>query len=636
MRYKELELDKFQELAIHAIEDNKSVVVSAPTGSGKTLIADYIIGRELGKKKRVIYTAPIKALSNQKFKEFSNDYGAENIGLLTGDVVKNPEAPILIMTTEIYRNMALINDPALSTISYVIFDEIHYINDIERGYVWEESIIFSQEHVRMLCLSATIPNAEEFAKWIREIKGHQVEVIIHNERPVPLHVAFYDHELGITTLKAIRESSDTPNYHRAMGYRKGKREKIAVPTHLELIPAIKDKLPCLYFDFSRKACQKKASELAKKNIFSLDPEISGIIRQKLREAPSEINQLDSVQLLRQILPYGIGFHHAGILPIMKEVVEDLFSKGKIRVLYATETFAVGINMPVKTVCFESLRKFDGISFRVLHTKEFFQIAGRAGRRGIDKEGFVYILINRQDFDYLKIKKITSSDVEPLRSQYKLCVNTVLNIILQHEEEEIFEILRKSFASFQKYGKVRKDETFLTYKRIRNRLERMGYIERMRLTKKGEFARKIYADTIEFGEIFATDLWKKLSVYQTFLVLACLCYEWREKNIFHKKYPNDESHRLRKILLNHPYLSREERFRDIDQMTAVIHPCYHGKSIFAIIDNTNLLEGDIIRFFRQILDRIGQVKQATEDGDLVDLLENIQGRILASIKDIDMM
>src|SRR3989344_860822 len=216
MHYKNLLLDKFQEDAIRAIEHNKSVVVSAPTGSGKTLIADYIIDRDFKKGIRVIYTAPIKALSNQKYKEFSRSYGEKNVGIITGDVQKNTDALILIMTTEIYRNMVLSNDPFISQVSYVIFDEIHYINDIERGYVWEESIIFSKPNVRVLCLSATIPNADEFASWIESIKEHEVVVIRHDERPVPLHVNMYDAELGVTTLKNLKDAMEIPAYEKVM------------------------------------------------------------------------------------------------------------------------------------------------------------------------------------------------------------------------------------------------------------------------------------------------------------------------------------------------------------------------------------------------------------------------------------
>ena len=225
MEYKGLILDKFQEDSIKSIDSNHSVVVSAPTGSGKTLIADYIINKYIGKGIRVIYTAPIKALSNQKYKEFTADYGKDKVGLLTGDIVINPTAPVLIMTTEIYRNMALTDDDMINKVSYVVFDEIHFINDIERGYVWEESIIFSKEHVRFLCLSATIPNAKEFASWIHSIKGHKVDTIMYDKRPVPLHKHFYDSELGVCTLEEIREVKDIPSHN----YRRGRRGRRRPP-----------------------------------------------------------------------------------------------------------------------------------------------------------------------------------------------------------------------------------------------------------------------------------------------------------------------------------------------------------------------------------------------------------------------
>ena len=448
MHYKGFELDKFQEDAINAIEHNKSVVVSAPTGSGKTLIADYIIDRDFRKGIRVVYTAPIKALSNQKYKEFSRSYGEENVGILTGDVQKNPDALILVMTTEIYRNMVMSSDPFISDISYVIFDEIHYINDIERGYVWEESIIFSKPKTRVLCLSATIPNAQEFADWIEAIKEHEVVVVRHDERPVPLHVNFYDAELGVTDLKNLKQHMDIPEYNKFMGKRI--RHKPKIPSHIDLIKEIKNNLPCLFFSFSRQKCQKNAMELAKAQLFEPNPEISSFIRAKLSNSNPDINKLESTKIMRQTLPYGIGFHHAGILPILKEMVEDLFEKGLIKVLYTTETFAVGINMPAKSVCFESMRKFDGVSFRLMNSKEYFQIAGRAGRRGIDTEGFVYIMIERRFFEHDRIKRLVHSDTIPIKSQFRLSVNTVLNLIKHHNEKEIDEILSKSFHSYQKY------------------------------------------------------------------------------------------------------------------------------------------------------------------------------------------
>jgi superfamily II RNA helicase len=635
MEYKGLKLDRFQEEAIDAIDKNCSVVVSAPTGSGKTLIADYIINRDIKKGIKVIYTAPIKALSNQKYKEFSREYGVENVGLLTGDIVINPEAPILIMTTEIYRNMVLMDDESISDLSYVVFDEIHYINDIERGYVWEESIIFSDSHVRFLCLSATIPNAEEFARWIQKIKGHNVMVIKHTERPVPLHKAFFDTELGITTLREIKDVAYIPRFDTSMKRHGRVRQVLAPPSHIELIKKIRDKLPCLFFNFSRADCQKKALELHKSSIFQSDPRIIHAIHEKLKDAPQEINGLKSTQILRQVLPMGIGFHHAGLIPIMKELVEELFGGGLIKVLYTTETFAVGINMPAKSVCFESLRKFDGINFRILNSKEYFQIAGRAGRRGIDKEGFVYVMVNRRDFDYEKMRKITTSDTEPIKSKFRLSINTVLNLIKNHNEAEIDEILVKSLYHFQKRGgSFEDDSTKKTFENIKRKLERMGYLQQGFLTEKGIFSSRIYSNEILIGEIFATDLFKSLNEYQTMLVLASVSYEDRERTEFFKLYPTKDSNELKRLIRSNPYVAKDKAFRHIDELTALIYPCYNGRNIFEILRNTNLLEGDLLRFFRQILDLIGQIKKATADRELREDIEKIQDIIINSMKDID--
>ncbi len=639
MEYKGLTLDKFQEDAIAAIEANKSVIVSAPTGSGKTLIADYIIGRDIKKGLQVVYTAPIKALSNQKYKEFSRDYGESNIGLLTGDVVKNSSAPILIMTTEIYRNMVLADDPAIREVSYVIFDEIHYINDVERGYVWEESIIFSPPHIRMLCLSATIPNAEEFARWIAKIKGHEVVVVQHTERPVPLHISFYDAELGITTLAKIRELAEIPDYRHSMGRHRSRPRHARPPSHTELIRGIKDKLPCIFFTFSRMGCQQNAKELAAKKWFAPDARISTIIRKKLENAPSGINQLESTKLLRQILPFGIGFHHAGLLPIMKEVVEDLFGQGLLKVLYTTETFAVGINMPAKTVCIESLRKFDGITFRLMNSKEYFQMAGRAGRRGLDKEGFVFIMIERREFDYGKTKKVVTSDTEPIKSQFRLSINTVLNLVKQHNTKEIDEILGKNFDAFQKHGKdliQKKTENHYAFEKYCQKLTKLGYLSDGRLTEKGEFSAQIYSDEILTGELFATDFYKQLNAYQTLLLAAAICYESRERTQFHHKFPSQDAHRLQHLLRTHHYAQKDKRFEDIMDITAIIQPCYEGANLFDLAKNTSLQEGDIIRFLRQILDRIRQVKNATKDHHLTSTLHDCQNKVISCLKDVDVV
>jgi superfamily II RNA helicase len=652
MKYKGLTLDKFQEDAINAIEENKSVVVSAPTGSGKTLIADYIINKNKNTEKRIIYTAPIKALSNQKYKDFSNEYGGDKVGLMTGDIVINPGAKFLIMTTEIYRNMVLTGDDSVRDVAYVVFDEVHYINDPERGSVWEESVIYSPPNVRFLCLSATIPNADEFADWIAAIKDHQVITVHSGTRVVPLKHMFYDFETGITDLKSLnkhlQEVKDMPGYdsffqRRAGKYGRGKGKhkapKIPDPDHVALIKELgPNRVPCLFFTFSRKDTQKKAKDLTRSNIYKSQPKLTSFVRKEMDNWPKEIVKLPTTLLLREALAKGIGFHHAGLLPALKGIVETMFSKGWIKVLYTTETFAVGINMPAKTVCFNDLRKYDGRSFRALNTKEYFQIAGRAGRRGIDPEGLVVSLIYRRHFNYKEVKKLTFKDVLPIQSQFKLSVNTTINIIDQHTPEEIEFILRQSFYSFQKFGDkwndVPTDRVLFRYNRIVKKLKKCGFLtEDNKLTDKGFFATKIFVNEIIISEIFATDLYLKMSDYQILLCLGSLCYEAKEKTTFKRRFMSKEYTGLKNILAENQLTKKEKLFENMHDVTALVHPLYHGKTFFDLLQNTNLQEGDLIRFFGQVLDRVNQIRKAGGDHVLQEKMHFVNGLIKHSLEGI---
>lgn len=641
MKFKNFTLDPFQEDAIKAIEKGDSVVVSAPTGSGKTLVADYIIDSTQQSGKKIIYTAPIKALSNQKYKDFSRAYGADQVGLMTGDIVINPGARVIIMTTEIYRNMAISQDEDLKNIAYVIFDEVHYINDIERGYVWEESIIYSKESVRFLCLSATIPNAQEFSSWISAIKGHEVKTIVSTKRNVPLDHKFYDYELGLTSLEKIDKVAKIPGYDSVFRKR-GKKVRVPKPNHVALIQDLGvGKLPCLFFSFSRKDCQQKAKELAKRNLFARSSEIVSFIRESLAKAPKEINRLRSTQVIKETLPQGIAFHHAGLLPVIKEMVEELFGRGLIKVLYTTETFAVGINMPAKTVCFADLRKYDGISFRYLNTKEYFQIAGRAGRRGIDTQGHVVSMIFRPTFSYKEVKRITYKDIEPIKSQFKLSINTVLNLVDQHTEDEIEHILRMSFFSYQKFGEkfdeVPTKKLMARYNSICRELSKFGYIVNGSLSSKGKFSSKVFADEIAMGELFATNFAKEFDEYQILLTLACLVYEHRPMTRFKKTFANDVSMKLRKRLCKHPYLKDVKKFTNMKRITAFVKPVYDGESLFDVLEYTSLVEGDLIRIYQQIMDRIGQIMKASADSDLRRKIENCKGiieKVLEGIYEIE--
>ncbi len=619
MIYKGFTLDKFQEDSINAIENNNSVVVSAPTGSGKTLIADYIIEREIENDKRVIYTAPIKALSNQKYQDFCELYGKDNVGLVTGDTVINSNATIVVMTTEIYRNMVLIQDESVKDVSYVIFDEIHYINDMDRGYVWEESIIFSPDHVRLICLSATIPNAKEFASWIEKIKNHQVITIIHIKRPVPLEINFYDEEIGVASLKEIHEIASIPSYDKVfIGNRRGhRRSRTPLPNHLHLLEEIgEEKFPCMFFCFSRMLCKRHALELEKeKTQWKSDSKITQFIIEKLKQSSSEINTLESMRVLKKTLPKGIGFHHAGLLPIQKEIVEELFAIGKIKVLYVTETFAVGINMPAKTVCFDKLKKFDGINILYLSSKEFFQMAGRAGRRGKDDIGYVYSMIDRRGFDYYKINSFTSVDKEPLKSQFKLSINTVLNLINQHSQKEITIILKQSFYAFQTNNSA---EIIRAYENIKKKLIKNKYIKDMILTEKGEFASKLFVNEIEYTEIFHSDYWKQFDDYSILLIIAAMTLETSDRTEFYNLHFETNEKKIIKLLGR----IIPKQINNIPKVTALIFPLFKGQTFFELAKNTSLEEGNIIRFFNQIIDRINQLQRANEDPSLKAILDRI--------------
>lgn len=477
--YRGFRLDQFQTEAIAHLREGRSVLVSAPTGVGKTLIADYLIESVHAAGGKVVYTAPIKALSNQKHKEFKRLIGPDNVGIITGDVVINSTAPVLIMTTEIFRNMLHLAPQELDGVSYVVFDEIHFLADESRGAVWEESIIFMPEDMRLLGLSATIPNAGELASWIEDIKGHEVAVVRHFERVVPLRHYVYERSMGAGTLGELLEHRQRmqkkleEKFEREYGGWGWSPQnfRFRETTHMDLVKHLTryDLLPALYFVFSRRQCEEKAMELARKYDF-LTPVDKLRVERLFDERLSGlgVDSMASVKNMRALTTRGIAYHHAGLLPVLKEIVEDLFETRLIHVLYATETFAVGINFPVRTVCFDSVTKFDGVAFRPMSNQEYFQMAGRAGRRGIDKEGHVFIMV---DLNHLKQDEFPSTDeseLEPLRSQFSLSYNTILNLTKNYSREEIRTILKQNFSTYQ--SKRRREVLNARAKKLRAKQE----------------------------------------------------------------------------------------------------------------------------------------------------------------------
>ncbi len=642
MKFLGFTLDKFQEDSIHEIEKHNSVVVSAATGTGKTLIADYIINKFNKLNKHVIYTAPIKALSNQKYSQFRKAFGEEKVGLITGDIVINHDAPILVMTTEIYRNMLLTNDEIINNLSYVIFDEIHFINDIERGTVWEESLIFSPPHVRFLCLSATIPNAQEFADWIMSIKQkddpeHFVSVVEYNKRAVPLSHHFFDTELGITTGSKLKSEIKTDRFPRQN--RRGRYNyfhKVKPPFHIDLIEELGEEkdLPAIFFIFGRNAAELKAKQAAKKFDFTTGEEKSKIIKYINENISPDLRSLTSVRLIKSVLPNGIGIHHAGLLPSIKQIVEHLFDKGLIKVLYATETFAVGINMPAKTVCFNSIFKFDGINFRYLNSKEYYQMAGRAGRRGIDDHGTVIVMVDRVKDDIEKIIHITSKDVEPIISQFRLSVNTIVNLIHNHDEKEIRKILKSNFDFYQLKSQNKLSNIVSSFKARVRMLKKLRYVDNNdKLTEKGMFLRNIHTQELIVGEIFTSNIWRNLTEQQINCVLGGIIFEGRKNIKFQTSRQNKNLSRTIHQLNKNIYLKKKYPMANFRKIFNIIDAWSNNMKFKDLINLSTLQEGDYIRIFRNISDLLRQIMKSTSDGELYDKLSKCKQRIYRDVIEV---
>ena len=610
-------LDDFQVKAVEAVERNESVVVSAATGTGKTLIADYVIDKFLKEGRRVIYTAPIKALSNQKYRDFKKEYGREKVGIITGDVQINTEARILVMTTEIYRNMLLSTDKLIETVAYVVFDEIHFISDIERGTIWEESLIFSPKNIRFLCLSATIPNADQFAQWIESIQKHKVSVVKYLKRAVPLEHVLFDVDFGMQEPKELRKllsyHSDEP---RRRGKHKHEKYRFVEPT--QVVKELKSKglLPCFYFVFSRRECEKKAKQVAEK--FDLLPgmkkgEVGNIFRKVI---PDELRELESVRMVRKLADKGIAVHHAGLLPQLKETVELLFSAGLISVLFTTETFAVGINMPAKAVIFSSMTKWDGMNFRMLNSKEYFQLAGRAGRRGIDKIGYAIGVVDRKMGEMDKIVQLLTGDTEPIRSQFKLSFNTVMHLIAHHTPEERELILKSNFDYFSRRMEGSHVRIMASFNNKIKVLTKMGYLTpEGKVTWKGSFLLKIYANEIILGEIFSTELHQDLTELELCLLVAAVIYEER-KNVyfkFNKKSNIDEA--LLKKMMHNSYVFNHLNKLAVKRLSLLITRWAQGAEFTEVIGYTDMPEGDIVHMILRVCDALRQLRHATDDEEL---------------------
>jgi ATP-dependent RNA helicase HelY len=466
------ELDQFQLESCQALEDGFGVLVCAPTGAGKTVVGEFAVHLALESGQKCFYTTPIKALSNQKYADLMERHGSDKIGLLTGDNAVNSNAPVVVMTTEVLRNMLYAGSPALVGLGYVVMDEVHYLGDRFRGAVWEEAIIHLPDAVRLVSLSATVSNAEEFGDWLVSVRG-DTKVIVHEVRPVPLwqHLLVGQRMFDLFDPEAADPTAVDPHLKRHInermrhidpgsfgsgGGRSGQRRNPRgwrSPDRPDVITRLEREglLPAITFIFSRAGCDAAVKQCLSAGLWLTTPaereQITTLVEQRTAAIPSEdldvLGYWDWLDGLRR----GVATHHAGMVPIFKETVEALFVRGLVRAVFATETLALGINMPARTVVLERLSKYNGETHADLTPGEYTQLTGRAGRRGIDVEGHA-VVVWSPEIDPTRLAGLASTRTYPLRSSFRPSYNMAVNLVAQMGRAPARTLLESSFAQFQ--------------------------------------------------------------------------------------------------------------------------------------------------------------------------------------------
>lgn len=547
------ELDDFQKEACEIIDNGESVVVCAPTGAGKTVIAQHAINNALKQGCRIFYTTPLKALSNQKFYDFCEQYGADKVGLLTGDTSINRGAQIVIMTTEVFRNMLYGTNfgavaDNLKDVRYVVLDEVHYMNDEQRGTVWEESIIYCPTNIQLIALSATVANCDELTNWINTVHS-KTKLVNTDFRPVPLRFFYFDSSQPYKLLPLLTPDGklnnkikpEKPQWARG----KDKRKKTYVKQIIQNL-ADNDMLPAIYFTFSRKKCDEqmeKCSGLGL-NTRKEQEEIKAFIEEFIAENPHLYGNKHIEYLIQ-----GVASHHAGLLPAWKNLVEKLFQKGLIKVVFATETLAAGINMPARSTVISSTSKRTDSGHRMLTANEFLQMSGRAGRRGMDEVGYVTV-VGTPFQTPEEVAELVLSDSNPLESKFSPSYSMVLNLLQRFNLEESKELILKSFGYYssdyrlkpilfqlEQYDKEIEERSFICPNKLSDdkMLEydklRFLYVQNRQTYKKivkqeKSKHRPLSPEVHEFGKRNKEELHK----LQTFACDTCKLYKKHSKNL----------------------------------------------------------------------------------------------------------
>ncbi len=648
-------LDPFQLEAIASLDAGRSVVVCAPTGSGKTVDGDYAIHAARAERRRVFSTTPLKALSNQKFRDFGAQFGEDQVGLLTGDISINRDASVVVMTTEVFRNMLYgAGERAdLRQVASVVLDECHYINDFGRGTVWEESIICCPKGIQLVALSATIANADHLASWMRRAHG-PTDLVYSEHRPVPLRYHYFDHGELTALFKRRGPLSRRPLISNAA---RGARAWQAQTDPDEVVRALRerDMLPAIYFVFSRRGCEQALHRCAHLALLSGDE--PDRMEERLAAEIDASPSLRSYPYLRELLG-GLAVHHAGLLPAWKPPIERLFQAGLIKVVFATETLAAGINMPARTTVISALSKRGDTGYRQLTANEFLQMSGRAGRRGIDRLGHVVTVADpfRPAWEALEL---ASAPPDPLISRFAPTYGMVLNLLRRHTPAEAEGLLRKCFGQFladrgwldevadlpdrdtsaprQPPGRARTERRLSAANpnrksKIENRkplywqrflalqavLEAYDYVYDHRPTDAGQLAAALRVENeLLVAEVLRSDLWLPLAPPEFGALLTAIITEDLRPDVRSAARANRRVagalEGLRPLVRQLRAVQRRQRVdvpvRLTETLCGLVQLWADGASWEEVAGAVELDEGDVVHLLRRLLDLLRQVPQA---------------------------
>jgi ATP-dependent RNA helicase HelY len=665
-------LDRFQLDAIEALDKRVNVLVSAPTGAGKTLVANYAIGRELEREQRTFYTTPLKALSNQKYHELCELYGSERVGLLTGDTSINRTAPVVVMTTEVLRNMLLTESDQLTTLGLVVLDEVHFLQDPFRGGVWEEVLILTPPAVRFVALSATIGNATFLGEWLNEVRG-PTTVVVETTRPIQLHnhVAVMKrgepyaqiHDL----LDGERLSNDARRIDNMMKsssrFRPGAKWQgskssappppFRAPRRSELMQALEreDLLPVIVFIFSRAACDDAVHQLRRDGLLFTKPEerreIEDVAEARLVEFSEDdlkaLEFADFVDALRR----GIAMHHAGMVPAFREIVETCFERNLLAVVFATETLALGVNMPARSVALERFTKYSDSGRQFLTSAEYAQMTGRAGRRGLDDEGHAIVCF-ASDLSLQDVGRVALAPPADLHSSFRPTYNFTANLVNHFDYETALDVVRRSFAQFENDRRPAGHRRPLTDQMVARHhvLIELGYAEGWRLTDQGQLLRSIYHECdLLIAESISAGVFEGLDPASLAGLLSCFVYESRrstravnaakyvstkKKKVHHDRLGKERrvsiTERLREInVIAATVREVEERYRvphfkePDGHFATIIAAWARGASLATVLDLADAeigqtSPGDFVRNAKQVADlceQLGRMRQLTD-------------------------